>query len=106
MLSRRRTGSAFLALLVLTAALGAAPAAQAAATAPSTDLPPRLMALFASLWDAVLVRLSPLDVLSAADGEDPPPDPDPEEEEEEDPFGGSDGSGPGSGGGVTDPNGG
>lgn len=104
MLSRRRTGPTFLALLVLAHALGAGTAAQAAPVAPSTDAPPRLTALFGSVWDTVLARLSPLGTLFAAEGEDPPPDPDPEEEE--DPLDGSGGTDPGSGSGLLDPNGG
>lgn len=105
MLSRRRTGPTFLALLVLTVALGATPAAQAAPVAPSTDAPPRLTALFGNAWDAVLARLSPLGTLFAAEGEDPPPDPDPEDDDD-DPLDGSGGNDPGSGSGLLDPNGG
>lgn len=107
MLSRRRTGPTFLALLVLALALalGAGTAAQAAPVAPSTDASPRLTALFGSVWDTVLARLSPLGTLFAAEGEDPPPDPDPEDDDD-DPLDGSGGNDPGSGSGLLDPNGG
>lgn len=81
------------------ASLGAAPAAQAMPAAPSVDEAPRLAVFLTALWNRTIDWWPSAEVITAADGEDPPP-------EEDDPFDGSGGSDPGSGGGVSDPNGG